>query len=706
MTFLNPLALFALAAAAIPLIVHLFNFRRPRRVEFSSLVFLRELERSTMQRVRIQQWLLLFLRTMAIAFLVLSFAQPTLTGRIAGALGDGASSALAVVVDNSLSMETLERSGERFRTARDAAMRIIEEAGPTDEIFVVSTSDGAASRQPLRKAAATEAVAGMQLRPFARSIPSAITEASALLQRSSTGTGDVFVLTDLQRTALEGESDADHPDGMTVALVPVGQRVPSNIAVTQVDVVSRILDVGQPVRVEATIHNYGPDPSDEVLVSAYVDDERVAQAAISLPAEGSVRVPLVLTPRQRGWLQGRVVVEDETFAADNERYFSLLVPERRRLLVVRGGGGAAQHLTLALSPEVSEGRIVFERDVVPASDFSGQSLGQYDAVVLAGMERFSSGEVATIAEYVQNGGGLMIYPGRNADVGSYNEVLARLGAGEIREIVGEPGSATAIAEIASADLEHPLFEGVFEGDREARLEQADVFAVMRYEARGAGEQTVLSLSNGWPLMQEVRAGAGSVLLFASALDPEWTELSVRGLFVPLLYRSLFYLSASETEMGDGMALSAEANVRLAERPGGGTIRAVRPDGEEFVPEQRRVFGTRRVVIDGAQVGEPGFVRLVDAETGDLRHLMAVNLDAAESDPALVSGEQAAQTLEDQLDVQVRTISPEGGMAEFGRALSVSRRGVEIWNVFLLIALGFLVAEMLVAKRWRPETAPA
>ena len=79
MAFLNPLVLLGLAAAAIPLIIHLFNFRKPKQVDFSSLAFLRELEKRTMRRMRLKQWLLLLLRTLAIVCLVLAFARPTKT---------------------------------------------------------------------------------------------------------------------------------------------------------------------------------------------------------------------------------------------------------------------------------------------------------------------------------------------------------------------------------------------------------------------------------------------------------------------------------------------------------------------------------------------------------------------------------------------------------------------------------------------------
>ena len=111
MTFLNPLLLLGLAAAAIPLIIHLFNFRRPRKIDFSSLAFLKELQKSTMQRVRIKQILLLILRMLAIACLALAFARPTLIGGLGGALGKRASSSMAIVIDNSRSMQLRDAQG-------------------------------------------------------------------------------------------------------------------------------------------------------------------------------------------------------------------------------------------------------------------------------------------------------------------------------------------------------------------------------------------------------------------------------------------------------------------------------------------------------------------------------------------------------------------------------------------------------------------
>ena len=75
MSFLNPLFLIGLAAAAIPILIHLFTRKRPREMAFPSLEFLAEVNRSEIRRLRLRQWLLLLLRTLAIAALALAMAK-------------------------------------------------------------------------------------------------------------------------------------------------------------------------------------------------------------------------------------------------------------------------------------------------------------------------------------------------------------------------------------------------------------------------------------------------------------------------------------------------------------------------------------------------------------------------------------------------------------------------------------------------------
>jgi hypothetical protein len=150
--FLNPLFLFGLAAAAIPVLIHLFTRRKPREVRFPSLEFLAEVNQSEIRRLRLKQWLLLALRTLAVALLAMAMARPSMKG---GAAGHGsAASTLIALVDVSGSMGAPDAEGRPLTaTARRVVESLLATLGPADELLLVPHCRPPALPEPLADAA-------------------------------------------------------------------------------------------------------------------------------------------------------------------------------------------------------------------------------------------------------------------------------------------------------------------------------------------------------------------------------------------------------------------------------------------------------------------------------------------------------------------------------------------------------------------------
>ena len=712
MTFLNPLLLIGLAAAAIPLIIHLFNFRRPREVNFSSLVFLKELQKSTMRRVQVKQWLLLLLRTLAIACLVLAFARPTLTGGLAGTLASRSATSTAIVIDNSLSMTLRDAQGEYLRQAKTLAADLAGLMEPGDEMFVLTTAtpDVARSGALPNQGAVLDAIGSVEAMPGAAPLEGALERAAARLKKASNPNQAIYLISDVQRSTLL-DTLAVPPSGEGVArLLPVGERTYGNVAVTDVGVVSRIVEVGEPVTIEATLTNFGQELLTDYVASVYLEGERVAQAATDLAPGAAQRLTFTATPQQRGWLAGDVRIEDDAFGSDNLRHFTLHVPERRRLLVVQGQGQRADFLNLALSSDLTQGRIPFDVETIQENALTAASLGAYDGVVLVGPRDLSSGEVGALTQYVRDGGGLLFFPGPEARAEDYNALLGSLGGGTFSGFSGTLGSGEPVAAFDRLDLEHPLFDGVFEtsGRRNtaAAVESPDVYYAMNYTPASGTEQTLIDLSSGFPFLQELRDGRGVAFLMAVAPDLRWSDLPQRGLFIPLLYRAIYYLSSSESVAGEQLVIGEPGELRLTGvEADAEPLQLVAPDGEAFVPEQRSLFGAVLLQIR-SDVREPG---IYDVQAGDdLVRRVAFNLPRRESDLRTSEPAAAAEALAEAsgLRVDVFDAAQQGGEIDLAGALIAEQTGVELWNVFLLLALGFMVAEMLVARQWRPEAVAA
>jgi len=706
--FLNPFALLAMAAVAVPLFLHLFNLRRPTTVDFSSLAFVKQLQKSAVQRVRIKEWLLLALRMLAIACLVLAFARPTLTGEFAP-VGDEIRTAHAVVIDNSPSMQVRDGNGAYIDQARSKARGVLETVEADDDILVWPTARRAGSTPSVstNPALARQAIDAVEYRPGAARLGPAVVRAARALESSDAPRKVVYVVSDLQESSLADSLSEQVPEATRVTLLPVGSRTPANVGITDVQVVSRIAEVGQPVQLEATLVNYGPQTLNGFVASVFLGDERVAQSTTTLEPRTPTTVSFTATPQERGWLKGRVEISDDEFSVDNRRRFTLHVPEERRVLVVRGQGQDIRFVDLALSSEMIADRIAFQSTTVAKERLASSDLGAYDAVLLVGPRTLSSGEVSALARYVEQGGGLLLFPSAQARPDDYNSLFKTVGGGAFRGFSGSQGGDRSIAAFDRVDLEHPLFEGVFDrstSPEDTRVESPDIFYAMNYRPAGGSEQTLIELSNGFPFLQEMRYGGGVVLVTAVAPSPTWSDLPVRGLFIPLLYRSVYYLSAGASVAGEQLTAGDDSELRIPGVSPNATLRIVGPDGLERSPEQRMLFGAA-LLRTGGDLVTPGFYDIRNDDA--LVRRVAVNVDAAESDLRRADPEDAAAMLEEASGASVQVLgggSPD--VTAVAEALRTQRAGSEIWNVFLLLALGFLATEMLVASQWKPETAAA
>jgi hypothetical protein len=313
--------------------------------------------------------------------------------------------------------------------------------------------------------------------------------------------------------------------------------------------------------------------------------------------------------------------------------------------------------------------------------------------------------VDALTRYVNRGGGVLLFPSEQAQAATYNPLLGALDAGTIRGFSGTPAGEQSVASFERVDLEHPLFEGVFNQERrrpDAEVEQPEIYYTMNLRPSGRAGQTLIELSSGVPFLHEVRHGGGVLLVSAVAPTPRWSDLPVRGLFIPLLYRSVYYLSAGASVAGEQLVAGAPGEMRITGIAPGTSLRLVGPEGTEVAPDQRSLFGATLLQV-GRTLDVPG---VYDVRAGErLVRRVAVNVDPAESDLRTATPDSAASTLQSVLGTPVQSLTGTG-VEDVAETLRTQRAGTEIWNVFLLLALGFLVAEMLVASQWRPETAGA
>ena len=434
MQFLNPIVLLGLVAAAIPVLLHLLNLRRLKTVEFSSLKFLRELQKSRIRKLRLKQILLLILRTLLIVAIVLAFARPTIETSLPG-FGTHARTSAVFIIDNSFSMDIADERGVRLKQARDASLDILSALEEGDEVALVRmadledqrffefTRDFALIEEEIRKIPVAYSIGRLE---------SSLRLASSILENSSNINREIFLITDAQRNIVSDDlrdSLQLFDNNVSLFVVPVGLGSAAgerNLSVDSLSVLTRIFEVDKPVEVDARIRNSGEDDVSGVIVSMLFNGERVAQHAVDIPA-GEVRsVSMAANPRGNGVVRATVEVEGDVLDADNARYFGFVIPDIPRVALV-GAPEDTQFAALALTPDRNEAPRAQVVQLTPEQLAAG-NLRQYDVIFLTNMATPGAGEILRLKNYVDAGGGLFVMAGPAMDVEQYNrDFLPQLG---------------------------------------------------------------------------------------------------------------------------------------------------------------------------------------------------------------------------------------------------------------------------------------
>lgn len=323
MSFLSPLFLFAVAAVGLPLIIHSLNLKRPQKVAFSTLAFFKELQKTTIRKIRIKRYLLLFVRLLAIACLAFVLARPFLPPGLGG--GDNKSAALNVVLlDNSISMGRIGEKGPLFEQGKNIISELEASSKDIDR-FIFQTTNGEEEftsvighSQFLRRLEQTEISNGGNY--SAQRLESLI----SILNDSPYENKRLFIVSDGQLSQLSGLDDVtDVPRTISTTFFNLGEVQVQNTVIASVETSSDMIGARLPVLLTVEVQNRSDIPISNQFVTLEFEGSIVGQYSVSLPASASQTYSFEVIPSRIGTASGRISIEGDEFVSDNIKYFSI-----------------------------------------------------------------------------------------------------------------------------------------------------------------------------------------------------------------------------------------------------------------------------------------------------------------------------------------------------------------------------------------------
>ncbi|WP_241739259.1 BatA domain-containing protein [Pontibacter beigongshangensis] len=667
MALLYPTFLFALAATAIPVILHLAQLRKARRVEFSNVRLIKTSKDITASQRNLKEILILLCRVFFIVFLVLAFAQPFLPASDSYVPAD--TSQVSVVIDNSFSMQNThaEEDVPMLTAATEQAQSTLDlfPASTTFRLFtaantphsgVLDNKDASSLLSNLNYAASS----GLQLLPSERTAE------------------HVFIFSDFQRSTFQPASLSTIDSTKQVHLVPIKAASIANVVIDSIYLEDEFIRPAGENLLHIQLYNAGEEAIEDCPVKLIVNERQVAALSVDLPARQVTETTVSFSVLGSGINKAYVLIEDYPVEFDNSFHFVMAPSSNIEVVEITDNSSD-------LLPRLFKNEAFFRLTQYQQSNIDYARTAAAHIVVVHAVKNISSALSSTLATFVKGGGTVVIIPPVQADNTSYSSLMQNLNiaASLIASTAGEPAKTA----LAAPDPANPFFKSIF-SDFDPKMQMP---GAARTLAWSRASDDILRFRGGSPFLSRFDRGNGQVFLMAAPLDDSYNELQNHALFVPVMYKLAIASYKQEQQLSyalDGATVSLP--VPAPRRQEG--IFKLTQDSLEFIPEQHMRGGNLFFTIPDA-MHQAGFY---DLRLGDST-ITTLAFHYPEEESLL------EQYSPDELRSFLKPGQGNVHIYDYADAFSVKGEfekryfGVKLWKYCLILCLIFLMAEIALIR---------
>lgn len=678
MQFLYPYFLFGLLAIAIPVIIHLFNFRRFRKIYFSNVAFLKEVQIETHRRHRIRQWLVLVSRILAITALVLAFAQPFIpntssrTNRQAGQI-------ISIFVDNSFSMDAQQKDGRLLDVALTYANEIIKSCKDIDKIQIL-TQDFEGKHQVLYSPSeAGDLLNEIKITSQVHPLSEVIQRQSDLLLKQPDIQKKIYILSDFQQSFSDVASvRAD--SSLSIQLIPITPNTQRNLYIDSVWMEQPALHVGGTAELKVRIRNISDQPYDNMPLRVEVNGSQKSPVLFNIQSNEVIELPMVYTIQENGFHEFRITLDDDQITFDDDMYFSFLVHDHIPVYLIEGSHAGVYMQRLFSSDTYFDLKISGDKQI-DYSQFSNRSL-----IILNGLQSIATGLTEELFKFINDGGTVLLIPPADMDKSAYQSFCSKFQIATFQSV------DTADARIARIQTNDPFYGDVFESIPE-NMDLPMVFKHWIISTQSAIHSIpILKMRNGYPFYMRFRPQKGQIYMLTTPMAEDWTNFPKHALLVPTILKTAF-----SSVQQSPLYYTLGANVPISLRN-----RAIQRDRVlkirnasktyEMIPLQRTIETTSYLFLNHA-LQDAGFYAVYDGD--EIISRFAVNYSRMESNPQIYTSMDLSSLIKENHLQNIKLIDMIS--QNLHQQLADSGLGTQLWKLFIILSLIFTGIEIILIR---------
>ena len=671
MQFLHPQILWALLALSIPIIIHLFHFRRFKKVYFTNVKFLKEIKEEKSTRRKLRNLLVLLSRILAFSFLVFAFAQPFISKNDTAKTGKNF---VSIFIDNSNSMMALSEDVPLIDKAKKKAEEIVNAYGVSDKFQIISHELKGSQQRWINQENTIQAIDQVNLNPEVNLLSNVYNK--QLQSKPQEGNHVIYYLSDFQKSITDIDFEKDTLS--EINLIPMQSVKESNISLDSAWFESVVPSINQNNKLIVRIKNHSNELKEDIRLSINHNNQNRPEGTISIPANGTKVDTVNLLITQPGWQNIEVKIDDYPIQFDDSYYISFNIKEKTSVLSINKNS-PNKYLNAAF-----KGLNAFDINNVQESSIQYDQFKNHDLIILNELQQITSGLASAIKTYIENGGNVMVFPSYNANIDAYNNFLSSLNANTITQWQNEKSNVYRI------NTSEFVFDNVYAsvGSNLKLPTTEGHYQFSNFSSRGG--EYLLIYRNGENYISKYQRGKGNLFVCASPLDKRYSDLSVNAeVFVPLVYK-ISYAS----NQNDRLAFSiGKDNFTEIKNTSSSSDIIYKVKGvQEFIPGQTNL-GNATLINFNNMITEAGYydLTLVDEKVKGL----AFNYDRIESNLDYLNSVQ----LEDKYGSRVN-IFDNSLKADLGNLIKEKDQGITYWRICLILALLFLAIETLLLRFWK------
>jgi hypothetical protein len=680
MNFTNPEILFALVAVLIPIIVHLFNFRRYKKYYFSNVALLKDITIETKKKSQLKHLIVMFLRMLAIAALVIAFAGPDFNKNKKNISSDNIS---GIYIDNSFSMEASNREGRLFDHAVAAARQLIKHSKRDSKFLVLDNNKN--GQRILNKDEALSTVDNIRISPSHKEMSTIVDEFLMFNSKNNNKSGiNTFLLSDFQKSSFN-TPEFKNDSLVNWNFVMMHHQETRNILIDSCWIEDPIILPQKITTIFVRLRNVSNKSYEKAGIKLFINGKNKSIASVDLNENSEKIIKMQFNTGDKGWKSAYLEIEDYPITFDDILYFSFFVDEKINVLSINPSGENKYLNAFYKSDSIFN----FNQQNYKSIDY--KSLKNNQLVILNGLSEISSGLGNQLKTYVENGGNLFVFPPQDKATESINVFLQKFNAGHIS------GPVKTETRIKGIKLKNSLFSESIE----LIPENADlpvIFKKYNFKNNYTNNlETVISLLNGEAFLLKKEIGNGLLYLSAVSLSDEFSNLSTHSLFIPLMYgasidgkgfQKMFYEINKEKEIRLNTSETGETNKDQV-------YHLSKTDSDKsFIPLQQ-IKGNKLILWLEQNIEQAGIYQLTMVKKQNA--LLSFNYNRTESIMEFNNFQSMEKLLKESKLKNYEIINLQSGSQE--EIINSLQNQSRLWLVFIIFALSFLLLEILVLRFW-------